>query len=120
MNNQTNKILPCPKCGHTPDIEDPDFLYPTDRSGELFVINCYDGGNDGCDYEIPTSSNDIDAAVKLWNQLAANPNLHVCDKCHQVSEDKLCMKCYCTVCDEELEAGWCIECSREDEEVDDE
>ena len=41
---------------------------------------------------------------------------HTCDKCHQVSEDKLCMDCYCAVCGDESEAGWCIECSREGED----
>jgi hypothetical protein len=115
-NEGANKLLPCPKCGHTPDIEDPDFLHPTDRSGESFVINCYDGGNDSCDYEILTSINDIDVAVKLWNRLAANQDLHVCDKCFRVSEDKPCLECYCAVCGDELECGWCVECSSEDED----
>jgi len=28
----SNKLLPCPKCGHIPDINDADFLHPVDRS----------------------------------------------------------------------------------------
>jgi len=40
---------------------------------------------------------------------------YTCDKCHQVSEDRLCMECYCTVCGDELEAGWCVECSASEE-----
>jgi len=37
---------------------------------------------------------------------------YTCDKCHQVSEDKLCLECYCAACGDELEAVWCcVGCS---------
>jgi len=62
-----NKLLPCPKCGHVPDINDPDFLYPVDRSRTHDYINCYDGGNDSCDFQIITPACTIDEAVIIWN-----------------------------------------------------
>jgi len=43
---------------------------------------------------------------------------HTCDKCHKVGEDKLCMECYCAVCGDELEGGWCVECSANEDDDD--
>ena len=37
--------------------------------------------------------------------------LYTCRICEQTSEYKLCPECYCVVCGDELEAGWCVECS---------
>lgn len=64
MNNM--QLNPCPKCGHIPDIEDPDFFHPVTRSGTVYAINCYDG-YDGCDYQIITRSDSKEKAVSLWN-----------------------------------------------------
>jgi hypothetical protein len=60
-------LLPCPKCGHIPDANDPDFFYPLTRSGTVYSINCWDGGDDSCDYRIMTNTDDVRQAIKFWN-----------------------------------------------------
>ena len=45
---------------------------------------------------------------------------YTCPKCKQVSEDKLCMECFCAVCGEELECMWCVDCESENKESNDE
>ena len=61
---------------------------------------------------------DVDISYRYGSALTRKQ--YTCDKCHQVSEDKLCLECYCAVCGDELEAGWCVECSASDEEIDNE
>ncbi len=58
-------ILPCPFCGHVLDIEnDPDVLYPVDRTYELWNIVC-PANSGGCDAHIlGDSSEDV---IKKWN-----------------------------------------------------
>lgn len=35
-----NNLKPCPKCGHIPNINDPDFIYQDSRVSDSWSVNC--------------------------------------------------------------------------------
>ena len=65
-----DRLKPCPFCGKTPDINDPDCIYPASRDKDLrgkfkhWNLNCFETG-DGCAASILGSSKED--VIKKWN-----------------------------------------------------
>jgi len=57
-------LLPCPFCGHVPQIRDPDVLYPINNSYEIWNIVC-PASSGGCDTSILAGSSE--EAIRKWN-----------------------------------------------------
>ena len=60
-------MLPCPFCGHVPDVTDPDSVYPVNRyrdEGQIFRAGCEEAAG-GCGAEVLGFS--PEDAIKRWN-----------------------------------------------------
>ncbi len=62
------QILPCPFCGHTPDAQDEDFIYPLTHDKEIWGAHCPEPAG-GCGAS--TLATSASEALHLWNTRAS-------------------------------------------------
>lgn len=58
-------LKPCPFCGHQPDLDDEDVLYPINRERKLWNLTCPVPAG-GCDAAVLGSS--PQECIKAWNR----------------------------------------------------
>ena len=58
------KLKPCPFCGDTPSVDDPDFVYPQNHEKTLWAAHCCRDGT-GCGASVLGWTRDD--AINIWN-----------------------------------------------------
>ena len=61
----SKQLLSCPFCGFTPDIEDPDSVYPVVRDKSVWRAHCPSPAG-GCSASILADSRG--EAIEAWNR----------------------------------------------------
>lgn len=73
----TEQLKPCPFCGKTPDVNDPDFCYPVGRTS-IYQAVCFPAYG-GCEATVYGATKE--AAIKAWNTRAqAQPDAELVER----------------------------------------